>query len=53
MDRKQIVTILYLTASMLLFLTAIFSENYMALPLGILFLILGALHSENQDEKAV
>ena len=53
MDRSQLITILYLIASMLFFLTAILGENYMALPVGVLFLILAGLHSENKDEKAV
>ena len=51
MDRKQIVTILYLVSSMLLVLSAILGENYMALPVGLLFLVLAGIHSENQNEK--
>ena len=52
MDRRQITTILYLVASLVLFLAAILEENALLGPFGLLFLILGGYHSRAQDEKS-
>ena len=51
MDRRQITTIMYLIASAVLFLISILEENPLLGPIGLLFLILGGLHSQARDEK--
>ena len=53
MERRNVVTILCLVASLVLELIAVIGENHMALPIGVLFLILAGLNSVNQDEKAI
>ena len=51
MDKKQITTILYLIASVVLFLSAVLTENPMFAPMGLLFLILGGMNSQARDKK--
>ena len=51
MDKRQITTIMYLIASVILFLTAILAENPLLGPIGLLFLIVGGFHSQARNEK--
>ena len=51
MDRRQITTIMYLIASVVLFLTAVLAENPLLGPIGLLFLILGGMNSQARNEK--
>ena len=51
MDRRQITTILYLIASLVLFLLAVLEENPLLGAFGLMFLVLGGFHSETQEEK--
>ena len=48
MDRKHITTILYLTASMLLFLLTFLQENPMYVPLGFFFLVMAGVNSQTE-----
>ncbi len=40
------------TVSLILFLTAILTENPLVGPIGLLFLILGGFHSQARDGKS-
>ena len=51
MDKRQITTIMYLIASLALFLLAILAENPLLGPIGLLFLILGGFHSQARNER--
>ena len=50
MDKRQLTTILYLIASVILFLTAILQENPLLGPIGLMVLILGGYQSRARDE---
>ena len=52
MDKTQMTTIMYLTASALMFLISILEENPVLCPFGLMLLILGAYHSRAEDEKS-
>ena len=52
MDRTQMLTILYLVFSMLLFLAAVLTENPLFAPAGLLFLVMGGTNSQKRNEKA-
>ena len=51
MDRTQMLTILYLVFSMLLFLAAVLTENPLFAPAGLLFLVMGGTNSQKRNEK--
>ena len=51
MDHKQSTTILYLFFSMILALTALIGEDLNVLPLGIVFLALGAFNSRPREHR--
>ena len=51
MDKRQITTIMYLIASLALFLLAILAENPLLGPIDLLFLILGGFHSQARNER--
>ena len=51
MDKRQITTIMYLIASVALFLASILVENPLLGPIGLLFLIIGGFHSQARNEK--
>ena len=51
MDRKQITTIMYLIASVALFLGSVLAENPLLGPIGLLFLILSGINSQTRQEK--
>ena len=51
MDKTQMTTIMYLTASAAIFLISILEENPVLCPFGLVFLILGAYHYRAEDEK--
>lgn len=51
MDKRQITTIMYLIASVALFLASILAENPLLGPIGLLFLIIGGFNSQARNEK--
>ena len=51
MDHQQSTTILYLFISMILGLTALIGEDHLLLPLGIVFLALGAYNSRPREHR--
>ena len=51
MDKRQMTTIMYLIASLALFLGSILAENPLLGPIGLLFLIVGGFQSQARDEK--
>ena len=53
MDRRQITIIMYLIASVILFLLAVLADNPVLGPIGLLFLILGGIHSQARHEKGL
>ena len=52
MNRRQMITILYLIAGLILALAAIYLQNPLLGPIGLLFLILGGFHSQARDGKS-
>lgn len=52
MDKRQMTTIMYLIASVILFLLAVLAENPLLGPIGLLFLILGGMNSQKRNEKS-
>ena len=52
MDRKHITTIMYLIASVALFLGSVLAENPLLGPIGLLFLILSGINSQTKNEKS-
>ena len=51
MNRRQLITILYLIAGLILALAAIYLQNPLLGPIGLLCLILGGLNSQARNEK--
>ena len=51
MNRRQMITILYLIAGLILALGAIYTENPLLGPIGLICLVLGGFHSQTRDEK--
>ena len=51
MNRRQMITILYLIAGLILALAAIYLQNPLLGPIGLLFLILGGMNSQARNEK--
>ena len=52
MEKRQLTTILYLIASMLMLLAAVLNKNPLLAPMGVLLLILGGFHSQDEEEKS-